>query len=165
MQRLPTTQVAPLLVPDRWLASSLAGMASLPEAARKLIEAARLGHMVTLNADGSAQVTCVWVGLDGDHLLTAHLSGQQQKLRNVQRDPRVVVSFEGEGKNAAGMQDYLVVRGRAHVEVGGAPELLQRLAQTYVGAGTKFPPMDNPPSGYVLRIIPEHVSGHGPWSS
>jgi hypothetical protein len=61
--------------------------------------------------------------------------------------------------------DYLVVRGRAHVEEGGAPELLQRLAQTYVGAGTKFPPMDNPPSGYVLRITPEHVSGHGPWSS
>lgn len=140
-------------------------MASLPESARALIASARLGHLVTLNPDGSAQVTCVWVGLDGDNLVTAHLSGRQQKLRNVRRDPRVVVSFEGDGKNAVGMQDYLVVEGRAEVLEGGAPELLQQLARKYVGEGVRFPPMESPPAGYVLRIRPERVSGAGAWAA
>jgi hypothetical protein len=47
---------------------------------------------------------------------------------------------------------------------GGAPELLQRLAVTYIGPGVKFPPMDNPPPGYVLHIVPERFGGVGPWT-
>lgn len=47
---------------------------------------------------------------------------------------------------------------------GGAPELLQRLAHVYLGADTRFPPFDDPPPGYVLRITPESVGGVGPWS-
>jgi PPOX class probable F420-dependent enzyme len=138
-------------------------MVSLPDAAREVIEAGHLGHLVTLNADGSPQVSAVWVGVDGDELVTAHLSGAQRKLRNLRRDPRVVLSFEGEGDNGIGMRDYLVVHGRARIQSGGAPELLQRLAEVYVGPGTTFPPMDNPPEGYVLRISVERVGGQGPW--
>jgi nitroimidazol reductase NimA-like FMN-containing flavoprotein (pyridoxamine 5'-phosphate oxidase superfamily) len=55
---------------------------TIPASARAVIESGRLGHLVTLNADGSPQVTCVWVGLQGDELVTAHL-GDQQKLRNI----------------------------------------------------------------------------------
>jgi PPOX class probable F420-dependent enzyme len=119
--------------------------------------------MVTLNANGSPQVTCIWVGLDGDELVTAHL-GAWQKVRNLRRDPRVAISIEAEGSNAIGMQHYLVVHGRARVEDGGAPQWLQRLAERYIGPGVKFPPMDNPPPGYVLRITPERYSGIGPWN-
>jgi PPOX class probable F420-dependent enzyme len=140
-------------------------MVELPESARALIEAGHLGHLVTLNADGSPQVAIVWVGLDGGDLVTAHLSGAQQKLKNVRRDPRVVLSFESEGDNGIGMRDYLVIHGRARVETGGAPQLLQRLAEVYVGPGTKFPPMDDPPAGYVLRITPQRVGGQGPWTA
>ena len=50
------------------------------------------------------------------------------------------------------------------VTEGGAPELLQRLAQTYVGPGTVFPPFPDPPAGYVTRIMPTRVSGAGPWA-
>jgi nitroimidazol reductase NimA-like FMN-containing flavoprotein (pyridoxamine 5'-phosphate oxidase superfamily) len=73
-------------------------MASLPESARALIASARLGHLTTVNADGSAQVVCRWVGLDGDELVTAHLNTEQHKLKNVRRDPRVVLSFEADGE-------------------------------------------------------------------
>lgn len=139
-------------------------MAELNPAARALIESGALAHLVTLNEDGSPQVSVIWVGLDGDELVAAHLSGGQRKLLNIRRDPRVVVSFEGPGTNAIGMRDYLVVHGRARVTEGGAPELLHRLAQVYVGPGTTFPPMPDPPAGFVTHITVDRVGGSGAWT-
>ena len=135
----------------------------LNQAARDAITAGRLAHLVTINPDGSPQVSCIWVGLEGDDIVSGHLF-PQQKLRNVERDPRVALSIEASGANAVGMQHYLVVHGRAAIEEGGAPELLQELAQTYVGPGTKFPPMDDPPPGRRLRITVERIGGYGPWA-
>jgi PPOX class probable F420-dependent enzyme len=135
----------------------------LPESARELIESGALGHLVTLNADGSPQVTCVWFGIEDSELGSGHL-GRWQKLKNVERDPRVVVTFEGTQLRPPGLKEYLVVHGRARVTEGGAPELLQRLAHVYVGPDVKFPPMPDPPPGYVLRINPERFGGVGPWS-
>ncbi len=105
----------------------------------------------------------VWVGLDGDELVTAHLDGRQRKLHNIRRDPRVVVSFEGLGANAVGMQDSLLVYGTARLTEGGGPELLHTLAQTYIGPGTVFPPMSDPPPGFIAHISISRVGGSGPW--
>jgi PPOX class probable F420-dependent enzyme len=137
--------------------------AGLNDAARHLIGSGALAHLVTLNDDGSPHVTVIWVGLDGDELVAAHLDGRQRKLHNLRRDPRVAVSFEGTGTNAIGLRDYLVVHGTARVTEGGAPELLHRLAQVYVGPGTQFPPMPNPPAGYITHINVTRVGGSGPW--
>jgi PPOX class probable F420-dependent enzyme len=136
---------------------------TLNDAARAALTTGHLAHLVTLSADGAPQVAIVWTGLDGDEIVTAHLSGAQQKLRNVRRDPRVVLSVETGGRNEYGLDHYLVVHGRARVQEGGAPELLQRLAHVYLGPDVRFPPMDDPPPGYVLRITPERVGGVGPW--
>lgn len=136
----------------------------LPDSARKLIESDALAHLATINADGSPQVTCIWVGLDGDEIVSAHLGGGQQKLRNVRRDPRVVLSLEGREIQPPGLKQYLVVKGSARLEEGGAPELLQHLAHTYLGPNVKFPPMDDPPPGHVMRITVERLSGIGPWA-
>lgn len=138
-------------------------MPRLSAAARRLIESGALGHLVTLNADGSPQVTVVWVGLDGDRLVTAHLDTGQRKVRNLRRDPRVAVSFEGTASNGIGLREYLVVHGTASFSDGGAPALLHRLAQTYLGPGTDFPPMPHPPSGVVCSITVERIGGVGPW--
>lgn len=134
----------------------------LPASARTLIESGALGHLVTIGRDGAPQVTCIWVGIEGDELVSAHLS-EQQKLRNVGRDPRVVLSFEGTEIRPPGLKEYLVVHGTAVVEEGGAPELLQRLAHVYLGPDVKFPPMDNPPEGHRLRIAVTRIGGVGPW--
>jgi PPOX class probable F420-dependent enzyme len=139
-------------------------MAGLPEAARELIESGALGHLVTLNPDGSPQVTCIWVGFNGDELVSAHLASDQAKLRNVRRDPRVTLSFEGTRVHPPGLKEYLVVHGGARVEEGGAPELLQRLARVYLGPDVKFPPMDDPPPGYTMHVTVERVAGVGPWT-
>lgn len=136
----------------------------LPDSARELIESGALAHLVTIGRDASPQVSCVWVGLDSDTIVSGHL-GDRQKLRNVRRDPRVVLSLEGSRIRPPGLKEYLVVHGRAEIEEGGAPELLQRLAHVYLGPDVRFPPMDDPPPGYVLRIAPERVDGVGPWAS
>jgi PPOX class probable F420-dependent enzyme len=135
----------------------------LPPAARELLESDALAHLVTINPDGSPQVTCVWVGVERDELVTGHLT-EQQKLRNVRRDPRVALSVEGTRIHPPGLKEHVVVHGRARIEAGGAPELLQRLAHTYLGPDVKFPAMDDPPPGNVLRITPERLGGVGPWA-
>jgi PPOX class probable F420-dependent enzyme len=139
-------------------------MAVLTAEAREVLTAGRLAHLVTINADGSQQVSIVWVGLDGDEIVSGHL-GMRQKLRNVERDPRVVLSLETGHRNAMGLDEYLIVRGAGRVTQGGAPELLQRLAHVYLSPDTRFPPVDDPPPGYVLRITPETIGGVGPWTS
>ena len=73
-------------------------MTTLPRELRDLIEAGPMAHVTTLNADGSPQVSVVWVGLDGDDLVTGHLH-HGAKLRNVERDPRTVVSVDSNTPN------------------------------------------------------------------
>lgn len=140
-------------------------MPRLNKAARDLIESGALAHLVTINTDGTPQVAIVWMGLDGDELVSGHLMSTQRKLRNVRGNPRVVISFEADTANPVGMRDYLVVHGTARVTEGGAPELLHRLAQTYVGPGTPFPPMPDPPPGYVMRVAVDRIGGAGDWAA
>jgi hypothetical protein len=109
-------------------------------------------------------VTCVWVEPDGDEIVSAHLNTRQQKLRNVRRNPRVALSVEGTVINDWGLKEYLVVHGRARLTEGGAPELLQQLARTYLGPDVVFPRMENPPPGVIMRIAVDRVGGVGPWT-
>jgi PPOX class probable F420-dependent enzyme len=135
----------------------------IPPEARAVLESDRLAHLVTLNQDGSPQVSCVWVGLEGDEIVSGHL-GRWQKVRNVERDPRVSLSIETDTINEIGLLEYLVVHGRARIQEGGAPELLQRLAYTYIGPDVVFPAMADPPPGFVTRITVERLGGVGPWA-
>jgi PPOX class probable F420-dependent enzyme len=130
---------------------------------RGLIESGPLAHLVTLNPDGSPQVTVVWIGVEDDEIVSGHLF-RHRKVRNILRAPRVALSLEASGANAVGMRNYAVVYGQARITEGGAPELLQRLAYTYVGPGVTFPPMPDPPPGYITRIRVERAAGQGPWA-
>lgn len=134
----------------------------LNDAVRQALTAGHLAHLVTLNPDGSPHVSVVWVGLDGDEIVCAHL-GSWKKVKNVQQDARVALSMVTGGKTG-GMDNYLVLSGRARLTEGGAPELLNRLAQVYIGPGTKFLP-DNAPAGYITHIQVEHIHGVGPWKT
>lgn len=138
-------------------------MTVLNDDARRAITAGRLGHLVTVDPDGSPQVSVVWLGLDGDDIVVGHLMGGR-KVTNIARDPRVALTVEADGANPVGMANYLIVHGSARLEEGGAPELLQRLAEVYVRPGVRFPPMDDPPAGHVIHITAERLGGVGPWA-
>jgi PPOX class probable F420-dependent enzyme len=139
-------------------------MTSLPDSARAVLESAALAHLVTLNPDGSPQVTIVWAGLDGDEIVLGHLP-EHRKIRNIRNDSRVALSIETGERNATGLNEYLVIYGTARVTEGGAAELLQRLARTYLGPGVRFPATDNPPPGYITHIAVDRVAGVGPWAA
>jgi PPOX class probable F420-dependent enzyme len=134
----------------------------LNNAVRQALTSGHLAHLVTLNTDGSPQISIVWVGLDGDEIVCAHL-GPYKKVKNIQQDARVALSMETGGKSGI-LDNYLVISGRARLTEGGAPELLHQLAQVYVGPGTKFP-ADNSPPGYITHIQVEHIHGVGPWQT
>ena len=138
-------------------------MADLPDSAKKLIESSALAHLVTLNADGSPQVSIVWVGLEDGEIVCGHLP-RNKKVRNIERDGRVALSIETDELSEIGLQQYLVAYGTARITEGGAPELLNKLAQTYFGKGSDFPPMPEPPPGYVTRIKVDRLAGLGPWA-
>ena len=135
----------------------------LTEDVRQALTAGRLGHLTTINPDGSPQVSVVWIGVDGDDIVIGHLM-HGRKVTNIARDPRVALTVEAEGANPVGMTNYLVVHGSARLVEGGAPELLQRLAEVYVGPGVKFPPFDDPPPGNVIHITVERIGGVGTWA-
>jgi PPOX class probable F420-dependent enzyme len=134
----------------------------LNDATRQALTEGHNAHLVTLNADGSPQVSLVWIGLDSDEIVCAHLSSWK-KVRNVQHDPRVTLSIETGGKTG-NLENYLVVAGSAYITEGSAPELLHRLAQVYRGPGTQYPP-EGAPAGYITHIKVERVYGVGPWKT
>lgn len=135
---------------------------TLPPTARELIESDAVAHVVTIDPDGRPQVSLAWVGLDGDEIVLGTLP-DQSKLKNLRRDPRIALSIQGDRVTEWGLREYLVVHGTATVTAGGAAELLQRLAYTYLGPGVVFPAMPNPPPGWVTRIRVERIAGIGPW--
>lgn len=136
----------------------------LAESAKDVIRGANLAHLATLNESGSVHISLVWAGLDGDEVVVATLF-DQKKLQNIRRDPRVTASLQTERSTEIGLREYLVIKGRATVTEGGAPELLAALAKTYLGPDANFPPMPDPPPGFVTRITVDHLGGVGPWMS
>ena len=134
----------------------------IPPSLRALIESGAHAHIVTINKDGTPHVTVIWVGIEDGEIVAAHLP-RNQKVRNIERNPRVVLSLEATTKSNYGLTEYAVIHGTARITEGGAPELLQKLAYVYIGPGVKFPPMDNPPPGYVTRIRVDKIEGVGPW--
>ena len=98
----------------------------IPDSVRTVLDGPGLAHLVTIEPDGRPQVSIVWVGLDGDEIVAGHLP-EHRKIRNMRRDPRVALSVEAGTRNQLGLDEYLVVHGRARITEGGAAELLQRL--------------------------------------
>jgi len=140
-------------------------MVAIPDSVRAFLATGPLAHVVTLDPDGSPYVTLAWAGFDGDEVVFATFFGtDQRKLRNLRRDARIALSVPTTRVNEWGLLEYLVVYGTARVTEGGAPEMLQRLAHTYLGPDAVFPNIPDPPPGYVTRITPERLGGVGPWS-
>ena len=136
-------------------------MSGLPRELRDLIESGPLAHLSTINADGSPQVSVIWIGLDGDDLVSGHMQWYA-KLRNIERDPRVVLSFEAPRVPGAFLNPYAVLHARATIEPGDeAWNLLDRLTKVYMSPDTDFPAPKGP--GYLVRYSVERIGGVGPW--
>jgi PPOX class probable F420-dependent enzyme len=137
-------------------------MSNLPRELRDLIESGPMAHLSTTNADGSPQVTIIWIGLYGDDLVSGHMS-RYTKLRNMERDPRVVLSFDAPRVPGVVLNPYAVLQARAIVQpTDDAWNLLNRLAKVYISPDAEFPAPKGP--GYVVRYSVERIGGVGPWA-
>jgi PPOX class probable F420-dependent enzyme len=138
-------------------------MATIPPSARELLATGPYAHIVTLNPDGSPHVSLAWAGFEGDEVVFAtFVNMDQQKLQNLRRDPRIVMSFQAKEHAGEGLWPYMAIRGRARVTEGGALEVMDRLAEAYIGPGRTFPMRDMPP-GCVTHVTIERIYGMGPW--
>ena len=138
-------------------------MTTIPAELAKLIEAGPLAHLATINPDGSPQVSVIWIGLDGDQLVSGHMS-HHRKLRNIERDPRVVLSFDGPRDPGALLNPYAVLHARAVVEPSDQTwDLLNRLTKVYMSPEAEFPAPRGP--GHIARYAVQRIGGVGPWAS
>ena len=128
---------------------------------RDLLATGPLGHVVTLNEDGTPHVTLAWVGIDGEELVWASFF-DQHKLDSLRRDPRITISFQAKEHTGEGLHPYLVVEGRARITQGGALEVMDRLSEAYIGPGEVYPWRDAP-SGLVIHVTVDRFYGVGPW--
>jgi PPOX class probable F420-dependent enzyme len=104
-------------------------MTALPAELRELIEAGPLVHLSTINPDSSPQVSVIWIGLHGDDLVSGHMS-HYVKLRNIERDSRVVLSFDAPRTPGVFLHPYAVLHAHATVEPSDqAWELLNYLTK------------------------------------
>jgi PPOX class probable F420-dependent enzyme len=135
----------------------------LPPELRELIESGPMAHLTTINPDGSPQVSVIWIGLDGEQLVSGHM-GRYAKVRNIERDPQVVLSFDAPREPGTFMNPYAVLRARAVVEPSDDTwDLLDRLAKVYVTPTTVFPAPKGP--GFTIRYTVERIGGVGPWAA
>lgn len=128
-------------------------MATIPEEAFPLLEGMHLAHVGTINADGSPQVTPVWVDHDGDTVLINTAKGRI-KERNLSRDPRVSISIV----DAANPYRPLTIKGRVlELTEEGADAHIDKLAKRYLNEDSY--PFRQPGEVRILvRIEPERVT-------
>ena len=122
----------------------------------KLLQEPAYCQLATLMPDGSPQITQVWVGTDGEHILINTAEARQKEL-NVRRDPRVAVNVV----DPANAWRIALVRGRVvDVTTAGADQLIDELAKKYLNEDTY--PFRRPEEVRVtLKVLPEKINEIG----
>jgi PPOX class probable F420-dependent enzyme len=140
-------------------------MTPIPESLRELLATGPLASVVTLDPDGTPHVTLAWAGFDGDEIVMANFFlPEQRKIRNLRRDPRVTLSVQAKQHQGGGLWPYAVIQGRlSRITEGGALDVMDRLAEFYLGPGRQYPMREVPP-GLVFHVAVERVYGQGPWA-
>jgi PPOX class probable F420-dependent enzyme len=137
----------------------------IPPSLRELLATGPLATVITLDPDGTPHSTVAWAGFDGDEIVMATFFNlAQRKLQNLRRDPRVVLSFLAKEQSGEPLWPYAVVQGRAErITEGGALDVMDRLAEHYIGPGQVYP-MRDAPDGVVIHVTVDRVYGQGPWA-
>jgi PPOX class probable F420-dependent enzyme len=126
----------------------------LNDQARRLLDGKSFATLATLEADGSPQQTVVWVARDGDDVLISTIEGRR-KHQNLARDPRASVMINP----PENPYTYVEIRGKVTMTTEGGRELINKLAQKYIGKDYDMDTSDA--VRVVIRITPEKVIDRG----
>jgi PPOX class probable F420-dependent enzyme len=142
----------------------VATLRSIPAPAEALLGSNALAHVVTRNGDGTPQVSVVWCGVKEDRVVFC-ADADTAKVRNLRRDPDVILSIEDEARNRTGTQQHLLIYGRAEILGPADPSLCDELCRVYVGRADHPLNLGRSPTAVTVAVEIERIGGNGPWSS
>jgi hypothetical protein len=118
--------------------------------------------VVTLDPDGTPHITLAWAGFDIDELVMAtFLQPGAAEAREPSSRPSRRPFVPREGVRRSGLWPYAVIQGRVdRIAEGGALEVMDRLAEFYLGPGQRYPLRDAP-EGVVIHVSVERIYGQG----
>ncbi|MFF7158653.1 TIGR03618 family F420-dependent PPOX class oxidoreductase [Streptomyces sp. NPDC008139] len=129
-------------------------MAALSDSARALIDDKNFATIATLQPDGQAQLSVVWVTRDGDDVLVSTKEGRRKHL-NLLKDPRTTVLVTP----VDNPYKYLEIRGTATLTREGGDDLINALSRKYTGEA-----YGNDEPGdvrVVVRVSADRIVEHG----
>jgi PPOX class probable F420-dependent enzyme len=131
-------------------------MASIPESHADILTKKAFANLATLNADGSPQVTPVWVDFDGTHVLVNTAKGRI-KTKNLEREPRVALSIA----DPENPYRYLGIQGRvvSMTESGGDAHI-DKMAKKYLDKDS-YPYRMPGEVRLIVKIAPDKVHTNG----
>ena len=134
----------------------------LPAQVMRVLRSPALAHLITINPDGTPQVSVVWVDVLDDQVVCL-AERTRQKIKNLRRDRRVVISVEDPQKNANGLPNHLVLRGHADIREPAQLALQDRLARLYMNL-ERYPFANRGAESLVeVRVTVDRISGFGPF--
>ena len=129
---------------------------ALPQSVKKLLEDKAYGHVVTMNADGSPQITMVWIDVDGD---TPQFNTAEGRVKpdNLRNNPKIVVTVQSKDDPQA----YAAIYGKASVTREGADAQIDKLAKRFLGLD-EYPFRQPGEVRLLVKIDVEKIRGMGP---
>jgi PPOX class probable F420-dependent enzyme len=128
-------------------------MATLTDEQARLLKGTNLATIATVRADGSAQLTPVWIDWDGENVVFNTAEGRV-KPRNIRRRPIVSVQVIDHGDPYR----WVSVTGPAEIVEEGAEEHINELSHRYNGRDYSYVPGEK---RLIVRVKPERVNARG----
>jgi PPOX class probable F420-dependent enzyme len=141
----------------------MTALRAIPAEAQVLLGSSALAHVVTVDRHGRPQVSVVWCGVRGDEVVFC-AEASSAKVRNIRRDPKVILSIEDDAKNIAGTQQHLLVHGTARVLGPADRAVCDDLCRTYAGTADTELNLSRSPTAVTVAVTVERLAGNGPWA-
>ena len=129
---------------------------ALPQSVKQLLEDKAYGHVVTMNTDGSPQITMVWMDVDGD---TPQFNTPEGGVKpdNLRKNPTIIVRVQSKDDPQA----YAAIYGKASVTPEGADAHVDKLAKRFIGLD-EYPFRQPGDVRLIVKIDVEKIRGMGP---
>jgi PPOX class probable F420-dependent enzyme len=131
------------------------------QAARQILGSPHVSVLATANADGSAQMSVIFVKPDGDDVLFSTIEGRRKTV-NMLRDPRVTLLLHSLTASATDSA-YATIHGTAELTADPDGAFHQVMYNLHMGGAT--PPPEPGAHRLIVRIRPQRVYAALPYSS
>ena len=131
------------------------------QVAKQILAGPHLSVLATANADGSAQMSVIFVKPDGDDILFSTIEGRR-KTTNMSRDPRVTLLLQSLTPSATS-GTYATVHGTVELTDDPDTTFHQEMYDLHMGGAT--PPPEPGAHRVIVRVRPQRVYAPFPYSA